>query len=149
MSTLKRSTLILTLIVLAACSAAATSPLAANRQKWESLHISHYRFILSISCFCGFNNRMPLTIEVKDGQLVSMLDRQGQPVTEFLDIFGKYSTIEKLFNVLDSALNGGADKVTVDYDAQYGYPQAIVIDYVENAMDDEMGFTINKFEILK
>ena len=149
MSTLKRSAIILALIVLTACSTSPASLLAANRRKWESQHITHYRFHLSIICFCGFSDRMPLTIEVKDGQLISILDRQGQSMTEFLATFEKYSTIEKLFNVLDSALNGGADKVTVDYNIDYGYPQSINIDYIKDAIDDEMAFEISEFEILK
>lgn len=149
MSTLKRFTIILTIIVLTACSVTPQSPLAANRQKWEAQHINHYRFHLLISCFCAFRDKMPLTIEIKDGQVVSMLDNQGQSLAAFADAFETYNSIGKLFGILDSALNGGADKVTVEYNADYGYPQSISIDYVEQAMDDEMGFTINEFEILK
>lgn len=149
MSTLKRFTLILSLIALTACSAAPTSTLATNRQKWEGQRISHYRFYLSVICFCAFRDKMPLTIEIKDGQVVSMLDSQAQSVSEFADTFERYNTIEKLFGVLDSALNGGADKVTVDYNADYGYPQSTSVDYIELAMDDEMSFTISEFEILK
>ncbi len=149
MSTLKRFSLIFTLIALTACSVTPSSTLAANRQKWESQHIGHYRFQLAIGCFCAFRSQMPLTVEIKDGQVVSMLDSQGQAVSEFADTFEKYNTVEKLFDTLNSALNGGADKVTVEYNADYGYPQSIDIDYIELAMDDEMGFTISEFEILK
>jgi hypothetical protein len=154
MSTLKRLTIFVFLIVLTACSAApmATptplSPLVENRQKWESQNINHYRFTLSIICFCAFSDKMPLTIEVKDGQVVSMVDNQGQPVTDFKDTFDQYSSIEKLFELLDLAMNGGADKVTVTYHATYGYPEAVDIDYVEEAIDDEISFTISNLEVL-
>ena len=35
---------------------------------------------LGIGCFCPFYDRMPLTVEVRDGRVVSVVDSQGQPV---------------------------------------------------------------------
>jgi len=148
MSTLKRLTLILILTALTACSATPSSTLAGNRQKWESQNITHYRFNLAISCFCAFSDKMPLTIEIQDGQVVSMVDNQGQPVTDFKETFDQYNSIEKLFATLDSAENGGADKVTVTYNAEFGYPESVYIDYIEMAADDEIGFTVSEFESL-
>src|SRR5690349_9301931 len=102
MSTLKRFTVILfAIVVLTACSVAPTATptaaptptpapttfLAANREKWESQHITHYRFELHVSCFCAFRDQMPLTIEVKDGKVVSMADSKGQPVDQFAELF--------------------------------------------------------------
>lgn len=149
MFTLKRFTLILIIAMLTACSAAPKTPLAANREKWDAQHITHYRFDLAVSCFCAFRDRMPLTIEVKDGKVVSMVDSQGQPVTEFGDTFDSYNTIDKLFAKLDAALNGGADKTTVEYDPEKGYPQSIFIDYIEKAMDDEIGFTVTNLTVVE
>ena len=153
MSTLKRLTLILILTVLTACSATPTSALAGNRQKWEAKNITHYRFNLAIGCFCAFSDKMPLSIEIQDGQVVSMVDNQGQPVTEFKETFDQYNSIEKLFATLDAAENaatenGGADKVTVTYNAEFGYPESVYIDYIEMATDDEIGFTVSEFESL-
>ena len=156
MSTLRSFSLILILVALAACSAIPASlnnptqtTLATNRQKWESQHINHYRFQLLIGCFCAFRNEMPLTIEIRNDQVVSILNNQQEPVADdLLPMFETYNSIEKLFDVLDSVLNGGADQVTVEYNAEYGYPQSISIDYIQEAIDDEMGFTISDFEIL-
>ncbi len=78
-----------------------------------------------------------------------MVDPAGQPVPQFTDTFDKYNTIEKLFNTLDSALNGGADKTTVEYNAENGYPESINIDYIEKAIDDEISFTVSDFVVLK
>jgi len=150
MSIIKRFTLIATLILLAACSAAPVSSLTANRQKWQAQNISHYRFHLFVGCFCGFRNEMPLTIEMRDGQVVSMLDNQGQSIIDNFDpLFEEYNSIDKLFDVLASAIKGGADKVTVEYNADHGYPQSVYIDYFEKAADDEMSFTVSDFEILE
>lgn len=154
MSTIKHFTLILTLAILTACSTApiATptplSPLESNHQKWEAQSINHYRFNVSLICFCAFRDKMPLSIEVKDGQVVSMLDNQGQPITQFVEEFEKYNTIEKLFNIVEQTSNGGADKVTIEYNAEHGYPQSIDIDYIEEAIDDELLLEVSEFEIL-
>lgn len=92
---------------------------------------------------------MPLSVEVRDGQVVAMVDQQGQPVTEFQDSFLPYASIDKLFDTLEKAQNGGADKVTVEYDSQRGYPSSIYIDYIEQAADDEMSFTVSGLEVLQ
>jgi Family of unknown function (DUF6174) len=154
MPTLKRLTIFVLLIALTACSAAlvptpAGSPLAENRQKWEAQHITHYRFSLSVGCFCAFRDKMPLTIEVQDGQVVSMVDKDSQAVTDFKDTFAQYDSIENLFNALDSAQNGGAEKVTAEYNPDHGYPQSIFIDGSTQVADDEMNLSVSSFEILK
>lgn len=175
MSTLKRFTVILFAIaVLTACSVAPTATptaapiptdvidgtatpmpamlladLAANREKWESQHITHYRFELHVSCFCAFRDRMPLTVEVQDGKVVSMLDVQGKPVSDLGDMFDTYNTIDKLFAKLDAALNGEADSTTVEYDSAKGFPTSIYIDYIQEAADDEIGFTVSNLTALE
>jgi hypothetical protein len=164
MSTLKRFALIVTIVILTACSAPVTptvtpqpptptvsadlATLAQNRQKWDALKAAHYSFKLAVGCFCAFRDQMPLNIEVKDGKVVSMLDNKGQPVEQFADLFDTYNTIEKLFGKLDEALNGGADKTTVTYNAEKGYPESIYIDYIEQAADDEINFTVTDLAVL-
>ncbi len=165
MSTLKHFTLIVTILILTACSVTPATPtvtpqpptptvdaalatLAQNQQKWDALKITHYSMKLNVSCFCAFRSQMPLSVEVNDGRVVSMLDSNGQSVAQFADTFDTYNTIEKLFSKLNDALNGGADKTTVEYDTDKGYPQSIYIDYIEKAADDEIGFTVSDFKVL-
>ena len=164
MPCLKRLILIIALPALMACSAlpalaiptsihptpTADPVLAQNGQKWESRHITHYRFSLDVRCFCAFTGQLPLSIEVKDGQVISETDKSGQPVaSQFKGAFAKYDSIEKLFDLLDAAQHGGADLVSITYDPQYGYPQTAYIDYRINVSDDENRFTVSDFEVLK
>ena len=166
MSTIKRFTLIVTILILTACAVpptttvtpqppaptvnvnAGAATLMQNQQKWDTLKITHYSMKLNVSCFCAFRSQMPLSVEVNDGRVVSMLDSNGQSVAQFADTFDTYNTIEKLFSKLNDALNGGADKTTVEYDTDKGYPQSIYIDYIEKAADDEIGFTVSDFKVL-
>ena len=110
----KRLILILVIVVLTACSASPNSDLSANRQKWQNQHITHYRFNLFVGCFCAFTSVMPVTIEVDNGKVISMVDKDGQPAAQFQDAVDQYATVEKLFGVIDSAVADHAYQLTVD-----------------------------------
>src|SRR5512140_2198872 len=103
MSAIKCVTLLIILIALAACSAFPDNLSAQNRQKWENQHITHYRINLSVGCFCAFRARMPLSIEIDNGKVLSMLDNQGKPAADLQDAVGKFTDIDKLFDYIDAA----------------------------------------------
>jgi hypothetical protein len=140
-------------LVLAACSvvnaAGNQSEIEQNKEKWQDSGISHYRFQLFLSCFCVFNEDMPLIIEVQDGEVVSMgYQSRNEIDATNRELFDKYATIDRIFAELEAGLNGAADKVTVEYDPMYGFPTKADIDVVEEAIDDELYLTISNFEAL-
>jgi hypothetical protein len=141
-------------LVLTACSAVAgasgnQSEIEQNEEKWQDHGISHYRYHLTLSCFCVFNEDMPLIIEVQDGEVVSMEFQSGKEIDpNLLELFNKYSTIDRIFAELEADLNGAADKVTVEYDPTYGFPTKADIDFIEEAIDDELYLTVSDFEAL-
>ena len=79
---MKKQTLLIALLILtltlSACGG--KSELNKNRDKWDFSGVTHYRFELTISCFCPFMDMIPVTVEVKDGKIVSMTDVNGQPL---------------------------------------------------------------------
>ena len=93
--------------------------LDANLQKWQAQNISHYRMKVNIGCFCPFFDRMPVTAEVRDGQVISVTDSQGQPVAadDPIRSFGNepLMTIEGVFVYAREALQT-ADKTDITYD---------------------------------
>ena len=140
--------LLLVAILLSACSPARTE-LEQNRDKWSQAGITHYRFQLSVGCFCAFRDLMPLTVEVKDGVIVSISDSRGDPVpAEQLEFFDQYNTLERLFDYTAQAQKD-ADEVTVTYDTTYGFPAQVSIDNIKEAVDDELGLSVLNFEVLK
>jgi len=145
--------ILLTLIyVLTACSFGASSQLQKNLQTWRDSNMSHYRFSLNVGCFCAFRDRMPLTVEVQNEEVVAMTYLDGTPVAggdSNYATFSKHATIERIFSELEAGLAGGADQVTVTYDPIYGYPSDIYFDYIKNAADDELSITVSNFEVLK
>lgn len=147
-------------IVLSACTTIANagqpkSDVEKARDKWQAANISHYRMNLFVSCFCVFNEEMPLVVEVRDGEVVSLESESGKELNPTnLQYYERYLTIEKLFAEIEKGFktegsdSGAADKVTVTYDETYGFPTEINIDFVEEAIDDELYITVSNFEAL-
>jgi hypothetical protein len=148
---MKKIVLITLALILTACSSGAKSEFDRNQEKWQNAHVSHYRYSLFVGCFCPFAERMPLNIEVKDGEALSITYADGTPISEAdpqFDFFTRYGTMERLFSELEADLAGAADEVTVSYDPTYGFPQTANIDVIKEAADDELSLTVSGFEAL-
>lgn len=147
---MKKQTLLLSLLVLAltlsACSG--TSEMQTNREKWNAADVNRYTFELIVSCFCPFAEIMPITVEVKDGQIVSMTDVNGKAVEgEFAQYIEEAASMDRLFDLAEKNASE-ADEIQVTYDAQYGFPTAINIDFIKMAVDDEISYYVNNFRPL-
>ena len=42
-----------------------------------------------------------------------------------------------------------AEEIQISYDATYGFPNSIAIDYIKEAVDDELSLQVSDFEVLK
>jgi len=112
-----------------------------NREKWNRRGPDSYSFVMQRSCFCGGELRDAVRIVVEDGNRVSATYvGSGQPVrADFLQFF---PTMDGIFEILEEAY-ADADSLDVRYDAALGYPIEAYIDYLKNARDDELSFTIS------
>ncbi len=146
---MKRTLLLIALsAILTACSALADSQLSRARSRWRSAHISHYSYKLSVGCFCAFTERMPLTVEVQDGRVISMSYRDGSAVSsQDQQIFADYQTIDALFDFTSQSIHK-ADNIKVQYDPTYGFPSSVQIDFIRNAADDELSLSVSDFQRL-
>jgi hypothetical protein len=133
---------------LAACGASQRPALQHNRSLWESQAIQHYRFSLNVSCLCPWVALMPLTIEVQNGRILSMVASNGGDITQYQDTFRQNGTIENLFDLLNSAISKRVYKLVVQYDPKYGFPASIDIDPSRMIIDDETGYYVTNFEVL-
>ena len=123
--------------------------LESARRQWQEAGISHYRFNLNMVCFCAFAENMPLVVEVQDGNVVSMEYQNGNEIDPAsLEFFQRYETIDRIFAELEKAMDGEADEVTVSYDDTYGFPEQVDIDFIKEAIDDELVLTVSGFEVL-
>ena len=148
---MKKLLLLTLVLVLAACSAGG-SEFERNQRIWQDSGITHYRFNLSISCFCAFRDQMPLSVEVRDGQIIAMAASDGILVLDTdpnYPFFAPHATIDQLFADIDEAYKSGADSVTVTYDPTYGFPSEIAIDPSQQMADEEMYYSVSGFEALQ
>lgn len=149
---MKKIILMLLTLFLAACSRGTKSEFDINLEKWESAQIDHYRYSLAYICFCPNADKIPLHIEVQNGEVVSMTFADGTPVPDddpMFEFYSEYSTIDRVFSALKAELEGEADEVTVTYNSTLGYPEEINIDRVKEAIDDELMVQVTDFEILE
>ena len=148
---MKKFILLLLVVAIAATIAILGTDFSRNRSRWQQAGIQDYRYTLRLTCFCAFTDKMPLTIEVRDGETVSITYADGTPVAASdpnYEFFAKYATIDRIFADLETNLNGGADEVKASYDLASGYPTQIDYDFVKLAIDDELSLTISDFQRL-
>jgi hypothetical protein len=115
-------------------------PLRENRARWESRAPERYSFVMQRSCFCGSEMRDPVLIVVDgDVRVSATYVATGEPVrSPYLEFF---PTMDGVFDILAEAYDE-AHKVDVRYNSELGFPVQADIDYMKNAIDDEVAFTI-------
>ncbi|MEH1941826.1 MAG: DUF6174 domain-containing protein [Nostoc sp.] len=120
--------------------------LKINQRLWNQRKIDSYRYKLSNNCFCVPEVRGPLIIEVRKGRTTSITDANtGKPVNSKL--LRQYSTIPRLFNLIQNTIARGESELTVVYNSQLGYPTQINIGNL--AADAGIYTTISNFQELR
>lgn len=109
------------------------------REKWDDQGIANYAFEVQVGCFCGIAGWTPAQVTVVNENVVSakrLSDDESVPA----NILGAIPSVETLFETIGSAREQDAHSVEVDYHPSLGYPTSIAIDYIENAVDDEISY---------
>ena len=120
--------------------------LSMARERWTSRGIDSYDWVWQRGwCECLPEWTRPLYVEVRDGEVRTLLDAQTrQAPTGFGDIAPP--TVEYFFSVIEDALARNAYRLTVRYDPADGHPTFMQVDYDEQMVDDE--FTIETREFV-
>jgi hypothetical protein len=119
---------------------------AAERQ-WLDRRPGAYRLTESRSCECQVEVAAPMVVTV-----MLLFPIEGGDVAERVDVAHYESdgslvpeqyrsaalTVQQLFALIRDALDRHAARLDVEYDAQYGYPAMISIDYDAQMVDDEI-----------
>ena len=117
--------------------------LEENRQIWRSQSSENYQYIYQQQCFCTPPSNTPLKVSVKNDKITEVINlTNNQTITAL--IFPK--TIEELFNIIEQAIKRDADEILINYDASFGYPTRIAIDYQKVLADDEITYTIENLD---
>lgn len=116
---------------------------AAAWERWDENRPESYQVTVTQSCYCLIEVVTPRTVTVV-GEEVTDVD---PPIPDDIGFEIEVLTIDVLFGILERAL-ADADEVVVSYDEQYGFPESISIDWIEEAVDDEVSYTAESFEPL-
>jgi len=118
--------------------------LDAARARWERADIRSYEFRLRVGCFCPPNIIFPVIMTVQNG-VNTDAEYAQEPKEITTDFFKQYDTIDKLFEVVQKAIDDRVDSLTVVYESANGYPKSINIDRIKDAVDDEIAFFVESF----
>jgi hypothetical protein len=124
------------------------SPLGQAQQNWANARLSHYRFVLERSCFCGPDARRPVIIEVRDGVTTSITyadDGTAAP----RDMYEAYATIDALFARVHDTMQQPGSLTNATFHPELGYPTQATIDNLPGATDDEDYITVRDVEALQ
>jgi hypothetical protein len=117
------------------------------RRLWRAQAWDSYAFTLQRLCFCA-GGTDPAEVVVRSGRRVSVtVLPTGVPVPDQFAPF--YLTVEELFDFIEDALDRDAHEVEVTYERTLGYPVSIRIDYIENAIDEEMAYQASNLRPLR
>jgi len=145
-----RVTLVVLAVLAGAGSTACSDPLGPEqdelgkaRARWEAHGSQFYSFTFQRGCFCPPAITRPVRIEVWDGVVVSAVDPDtGDPLDPPQEGF---PTIDDLFDEIQESIDREADEIQATYDEDLGYPVNVFVDWIINAIDDEMSFHVTDY----
>lgn len=127
------------LVLLAACGGPVTGELETAKSKWAAQSLrSSYQYEFTQTCFCPLANE-PVIIQVKNGAVVSAAKKSDGAQVD--DQLGWRPTIDDLLSKVEKA-DAEADQLTATFDPTLGYPASVSIDWLADAVDDELAFTV-------
>jgi hypothetical protein len=142
-----RVSLAIALCAFAACGegflpATLVMTLQTARARWQRSGIDSYAITVHRLCFCGFVD--PVRVTVEDGAIVSrIIVATGEPLPARDAPY--YPDVPGLFAIIESA--SGADDLRTEFDATYGFPTVISIDWKVNLADDEVAYRTEAFRV--
>ena len=112
--------------------------------RWNQRGPRDYQIVVRRECFCGSVDPVRVTViggEVTERRYVTT----DQPVPETLAEL--YPGVPGLFALVADAYHR-ADRVDARFDPELGFPTVVAIDYVRNAVDDELTLTAGNLQEL-
>lgn len=122
---------------------AAWAQLNNAKAKWESKNVEHYVVTQQLSCFCTPNSTHPVQFDVMSGSVVTgtLQDVNETDRIPASQLTVNPMTVEQAFAFIQDAIDREADSIDVAYDAEYGFPTKMNIDYSVMMADEEQYYT--------
>jgi hypothetical protein len=117
------------------------------RQRWQQANIRHYEYVFQRGCFCPSDVRAEVLIEVKDGKVLNANNHKSRRmIADHLSL--NRQSIDYFFSKIQAAIDSKSEKIEVKYNAQYGYPESVFIDYRKRLADEELRLSAKNLRIL-
>lgn len=116
-----------------------------NREKWRKHDIASYSYRFSRYCYCPQSYVGPFRVFVVDNKVDSVFSYADSISVK--DTLDEFTTIDGLFDLLDSEIDRKPADIYAEFNKEYGYPSIVRIDNIQNAIDDETGFNVDKLVI--
>lgn len=108
-------------------------------QRWQAYDLHNYVIEQQLNCFC-LSAGKNFQVWVNNDKISKIIDDATKvPIDSAL--WPVYKTIDELFAICQSAAADSAFNFQVEYNARFGYPEHISIDYSEQTADDEITYT--------
>ncbi len=113
--------------------------------RWDRTGPIDYQYEVVQSCFCGLPAvGRTVVIIVEDRRIeAAWIKSTGELIPPAA--WGHLPVVEDLFGLVEDAIARRADRLDVRYDARYGYPRLVDIDYDRRAIDEE--FRVEAFNL--
>ena len=122
----------------------AQAELDTHRALWTTSRSDDYSFVLAPMCFCPQDLLDPVMVRVENGVVTAVTYVESGKAPEH-DGYGRYVTIDDLFDTIQEAIDGKASQITATYDPEIGYPTDVRIDYDARMADEEYMFTASGY----
>lgn len=123
--------------------------LAASRETWTARRPDAFRYVVQRSCACPPEDSARFVVTERPGSRVAEFPVPVESASgEFLTSPPRPLWLGELFPLIEDAADSDA-KVTVEYDAAYGFPRLLHIDGGAPGGPDSQTVTIRDFEILR
>jgi Family of unknown function (DUF6174) len=121
---------VLSLSAALACSGATEPELQFDEAlaRWRRSGLINYSFRSAVSCFCPVEFTLPMTVTVRNGQVVQVADRAtgaARPLTY-------RASIDSLFAAVAREIRDRPERLQVTYDEALGFPRSLTYGTPEN-----------------
>jgi hypothetical protein len=119
--------------------------LLQSREKiWQESGPSAYTMTVLRLMHDGESAARAVVLHVEAGQIVTgHYDDTGEMLAA--DVLARHLAVEAMFDLIRDALNRKIAGISVNYDADYGFPRQIIIDYTAQRADDDVYIAVSAF----
>jgi hypothetical protein len=134
-----------------ACSEDGTNPtteeLAKAEMRWKSTGFTFYAITQTHGCFCVLGG-VPVQLIVRGDSVVSAYNTRDS-IELPAEQRQYYLSVPRLFAQIHDAQARHAATLDMRFDATYGYPTHVYIDYSTQIADDEISYDNSAFQPLR